>query len=255
MNSNINHNIRKGAFTLIELAVVIVLIGFIIGGVLVGRDMIKSSEIRRAVSSLEAVATGVNTFKIKYNCLPGDCANATEFMGSNYTQLLNVFCTGNGDGNGLIDHWSPGCESAQANLILNLTSMIPIQKKSYSINALAFNNARMVGYNDSLGYLYSGDVYSSSDKRLGLSYGNENADCFNGASMPPNDARRIDEKIDNNTPGSGTFKAFDAAPLLLSDPGNLGTCPAAPANACRTGNSYASSETAGCRTIYYLPGN
>jgi hypothetical protein len=133
--------------------------------------------------------------------------------------------------------------------------MIPLRKTTYTINALAFNNARMVGYNNSLGYLYSGDVYSSAGKRLGISYGNDNADCFNGASMSPNDARKIDEKIDNNTPSTGNFRAFDAAPLLPSDPSNAGTCPAAPSNACRTANGYTSSEINGCRTIYFLPGN
>ena len=47
-------NSRAG-FTLVELAIVLVIIGLIIGGVLVGQDLIKAATIRSTVSDLEKI--------------------------------------------------------------------------------------------------------------------------------------------------------------------------------------------------------
>ena len=55
-----------------ELAIVLVIIGLIVGGVLVGQDLIKASEIRALVSTTNRVQSAVHTFRTKYNYLPGD---------------------------------------------------------------------------------------------------------------------------------------------------------------------------------------
>ena len=86
---------QKTAFTLIELSIVLVIIGLIVGGVLVGQDLIKAAQIRAQMSEVEKLNTAVSTFRLKYNCLPGDCGNATTFFtgGSQPEQVSN------GDGN------------------------------------------------------------------------------------------------------------------------------------------------------------
>jgi prepilin-type N-terminal cleavage/methylation domain-containing protein len=72
---NISISNRYG-FTLIELSIVLLIIGIITSGILVGQDLIRAAEIRATVSQYEAIDLAVNTFKIKFNCLPGDCTNA-----------------------------------------------------------------------------------------------------------------------------------------------------------------------------------
>lgn len=83
---------QRQGFTLIEMAIVLVVIGLIIGSVLVGRDLIHIAEIRATIKQLEEFNTAVNAFKNKYNCLPGDCPNANSFG----------FSGVNGNGNGKI---------------------------------------------------------------------------------------------------------------------------------------------------------
>jgi prepilin-type N-terminal cleavage/methylation domain-containing protein len=89
---------RKNAFTLIELSIVLVIIGLVIGGVLVGQELIKSAQIRSQVSQIQDLETQINTFRLKYNCLPGDCTNATDVFGTTFAGNTIY----NGDGNGLI---------------------------------------------------------------------------------------------------------------------------------------------------------
>jgi prepilin-type N-terminal cleavage/methylation domain-containing protein len=70
---------RKGAFTLVEISIVIVIIGLVLGGVLVGRDLIAAAEMRAVISQQEQIKTAVMTFKTKYAGLPGDMNNAAAF--------------------------------------------------------------------------------------------------------------------------------------------------------------------------------
>ena len=90
-----NRQYRQG-FTLVELSVVLVIIGLIVGGVLLGRDMLRSSEIRSTLAQVEQFKTASTTFKIKYNCLAGDCINASSF-------LSDAGGVANGNGNSKFD--------------------------------------------------------------------------------------------------------------------------------------------------------
>jgi prepilin-type N-terminal cleavage/methylation domain-containing protein len=91
---------HKKGFTLIELSIVLVIIGLIVGGVLVGQDLIKAAEIRATVGQLEKYAAAVNTFRGKYNGLPGDVLNASTFGLISSGQSSS---TGFGNGNALIE--------------------------------------------------------------------------------------------------------------------------------------------------------
>lgn len=88
----------RHGFTLVEMAMVIVIIGLLVGAVLVGRDMISAAKVRAQVSQIEKYQTAVNVFREKYNCLPGDCKNA-----ANFGFPARGTYGGQGDGNEIIE--------------------------------------------------------------------------------------------------------------------------------------------------------
>ena len=53
----------RSAFTLVELAIVLVIIGLIVGGVLVGQDLIKAAQIRSVVTDIERYNAAATTFR------------------------------------------------------------------------------------------------------------------------------------------------------------------------------------------------
>lgn len=91
----------KSGFTLVELAIVLVIIGLIIGGVLVGQDMIKAAEIRATIAQRDSYKTAVSVFKDKYNALPGDIGQSRAVQFGFYDRSAAP-ATGNGDNNGLL---------------------------------------------------------------------------------------------------------------------------------------------------------
>jgi Prokaryotic N-terminal methylation motif len=96
---------NTAAFTLIELAIVLSITGLVIGGVFVGRDLIRSASLRKVPVAIEKLHTSMNTFKEKYSSLPGDFSRATTFWGTDPdgcpTHTVRTprtqTCNGNGD--------------------------------------------------------------------------------------------------------------------------------------------------------------
>lgn len=62
---------QKG-FTLVEIAIVLVIIGLLIGGVLKGQSMIQNAKVKRVVKSADELRAGFYTFYDKYGVFPGD---------------------------------------------------------------------------------------------------------------------------------------------------------------------------------------
>ncbi|MBM3579392.1 MAG: prepilin-type N-terminal cleavage/methylation domain-containing protein [Alphaproteobacteria bacterium] len=63
---------KKSAFSLIELSIVLIIIGLLIAGVTGGASLIKSSELRAAISEARAWSSSVNAFHNQFNAFPGD---------------------------------------------------------------------------------------------------------------------------------------------------------------------------------------
>lgn len=66
---------------------------------MVGRTLIRASEIKSIGTDIERFEAARNTFRTKYNCLPGDCSTASVLGLGN-----------NGNGNGYINHYAASNE-------------------------------------------------------------------------------------------------------------------------------------------------
>ena len=71
---------QKG-FTLIEIAIVLVIIGLLIGGVLKGQSMIQNAKVKRLVNDVDGLRAAVLTFQDRYGMLPGDENSTTAPTG------------------------------------------------------------------------------------------------------------------------------------------------------------------------------
>lgn len=67
---------KQSGFTLVEIAIVLVIIGLLLGGVLKGQELINSAKIKNLVNDLNGLSTAVYAYQDRYKGLPGDDAQA-----------------------------------------------------------------------------------------------------------------------------------------------------------------------------------
>jgi prepilin-type N-terminal cleavage/methylation domain-containing protein len=70
---------ERDGFTLLEISIVLTIIALIVGGVLVGKDLIRDGQIQRTIAQKGRFEVAVQTFIGKYNCIPGDCKADSKF--------------------------------------------------------------------------------------------------------------------------------------------------------------------------------
>ena len=101
---------KQTGFTLIELAIVLVIIGLLLGGVLRGQELINSAKVKNMAREFQNVQVYVYGYQDKYRALPGDDLAAKAHVGATADQA------GAGAGNGQIggnwDSIAPADESA-----------------------------------------------------------------------------------------------------------------------------------------------
>ena len=87
---------QKG-FTLVEIAIVLVIIGLLLGGVLKGQSLIEGSKVKAVVNEYRGTASAINVYLDKYRAVPGDDLLVQAHTG---TGTIPTAATGN---NGVID--------------------------------------------------------------------------------------------------------------------------------------------------------
>lgn len=88
----------QAGFTLIEIAVVLVIIGLLLGGVLQGQQLIENSRVKSATNDFNGIAAAAFSYQDRYGRLPGDDPNGIQARGDSWAALPAASLTTQGDG-------------------------------------------------------------------------------------------------------------------------------------------------------------
>ncbi len=102
---------KQKGFTLVEIAIVLVIVGLLIGGVLKGQEMITNAKLKRIESDNAGIAAAMFSYQDRYLQLPGDDDSA-DIRFTIFTGLTNI----NGDSDGSISgNWVGAANTETAN--------------------------------------------------------------------------------------------------------------------------------------------
>jgi len=97
--------LQAQGFTLVELSIVIIIIGFLIAGIAAGSSLIKQASLNTVINEVTSYRAALNEFVTKHNALPGDFKDGYAFWGNlaianctnNNVVIDSTGCNGNGD--------------------------------------------------------------------------------------------------------------------------------------------------------------
>jgi prepilin-type N-terminal cleavage/methylation domain-containing protein len=95
---------KERGFSLVELAIVLVIVGLLAGGIMGGSHIMHTSQLQQVGTEIDRYKMGIRTFEQKYGALPGDFDTAFDLWGTaggctdNDVTGNPAGCNGNGDG-------------------------------------------------------------------------------------------------------------------------------------------------------------
>ena len=100
---------QQSGFTLVEIAIVLVIIGLLLGGILKGQELINSAKVKNIANDFRVIPTYIYAFQDKFKALPGDDAQVTNHVSG--ATLSTAGPVGNGVINGNWNSVAPADES------------------------------------------------------------------------------------------------------------------------------------------------
>lgn len=242
-------------FTLVELAIVMVIIGLLIAGILKGQELIGNTRVTSTVAAIKGIDAAVTTFRDVYRVIPGDfpAAPAAATSGQRIAGCTAAPCSNNGDGNGhlglnaaIVNPFAaaPTADAerqaffpqmAAANLLGGISAINTVQNTwggnypdapvgggfhaGYSIGQAAANGLQN----------QQGGVAGATRSGLYLALHSTVAGGVDAIGyLTPLQASRIDAKYDDGAPGTGSVLAAGGANCLngtfYRDNADQGTC-------------------------------
>jgi prepilin-type N-terminal cleavage/methylation domain-containing protein len=231
---------KRAGFTLIEIAVVLVILGLLVGGILGGRALLHASEVNRVLTDANVYRTASEQFKTQYEYLPGDFPFATKIWGradggadlsANCADPFNNASVGaptcNGNGNFLIDKASTtsnepfrfwqqlqaagyisGLYTGIADSLFPNSNYSMMSTPGKNIPAGALSRSGYLVISDGVRAVDDADYYAG-DYRNMMVFGTHAPGTwpYDGA-LTPGEAYQLDKKVDDGMPGLGVVRNF-----------------------------------------------
>jgi len=206
---------RQSGFTLVEIAIVLVIIGLLLGGIIQGQQLINSARVKNLAETNSGVQAAYFGFIDRYRQIPGDM----NVDVANNAIGLNI--NGGGNANGRLDNEAGANVYDESNAAWEHLSLAGFIQGSYAgtpataptfANNLApvnaFNNPMTLGITNQ--YL---DANNAPSNRLHLVV---------GRGIPVGIMREMDVKVDDGVPDTGVLRATLADTTIFAGPDNWG---------------------------------
>ena len=192
---------KQSGFTLVEIAIVLVIIGLLLGGVLKGQELINSAKVKNLINDFRSVSTFVYAYQDRFRALPGDDRDAVGHVGA--AANANAATIGNGRING---NWnSASANNAAGNTDESARFWEQVRRAGLASGDPAIGAA---------GYLYTnadgGNVGITGDAVFTGAGGWPATFYVCSAGIQGRYARQIDTTIDDGNTTTGTVRVLGA---------------------------------------------
>ena len=182
---------KQTGFTLVEIAIVLVIIGLLLGGVLKGQELITSARVRNLISQQDGVKAAYFGFLDRFRSLPGDYSLATTNIAGAGT---------NGNGNGQIQDVLSGGTVDEHIAVWEHLSRAGFINGTYTYAAIPETPAS-APTNPYVRYIQV--IY---DNAYGVGGGAIRHNIKTGNQIPSDIMAEIDRKIDDGNPVGGVLQ-------------------------------------------------
>ncbi len=188
---------HQHGFTLVEIAIVLVIIGLLLGGILKGQELINSARVRNLADTTSGIQAAYYGFIDRFRRVPGDW-NPTAAA-----TAIGVAITGGGNDNGRLDNPAGGTVYDEANALWEQLSKAGFIQGAYlgtaSTEPSTTNNlAPLNAFNNVITIGRTPDYLGTAPVRLNV---------VMGRGVPVSIMRELDIKLDDGVPDTGVVRA------------------------------------------------